>query len=829
MQDKPDLTHGFRQQVRLSWLALFCEDVVSSLWQAALVLIFILSLFLLDILPSLGFWIHASCLIAAGVLLVYFVAKGLTGFKFPNKGAALARLEQSNNLPHQPLRSLDDDLSAGAGIHETRALWQLHQNKLLKLTKSVRAHAPKPILAKADPYAIRLLAAILFVISLIIAGGDAKSRIWDALFPDISGPVDYNKIKISAWITPPVYTNMAPIFLPSNENQSLASEASLVEAPTGSLLVVQISNVTHTPLLQDGKGDAISFEKDGKDSFSYQQELISEDRLSVMVKGSQLVAWKFFVRPDMPPQISLTGAPLETGRKALHAAYKAYDDYGLDTITMRLRRPPVLGEKLNAEAYTYPVVIPGNNREYIEGDFLKDLTPHPWAGTQVLIDLIATDALENETISAAKLVILPQRVFNHPIALEIIKLRTKLALGSVSNRHKVSISLVDIGDRPTTYGYDVAVHLGLRAAALRLINPSSGDDVDGVIKLLWDLALRLEDGGLSLAEARLRAAQNAVMEALARGASPQELSRLMDELEVAMADYMQELVENMQQQDALAPDQLESGQEISPQDLKAMLDRIRDLMQMGMKDAAQQMLSEMQQMLENLQMGMPQQASLQGMEALEMMQGLKDIMQGQRELLERSYREMKNRQDYSPSSEGLENIGGSSGEKSEDDMLSSDAMIQQKLRQELGDLMKRFEGLMKNQPPSFNKADRAMGRAAGALSKGNMPRAVQAEGQALDQLQSAARVMQEQIMERFAGEGALGQQLLGESGEGGRDPLGRKAGSDPRNSSAGPSKLPAESDFQRVRSIRDELRRRSGDRGRPRDEIDYIDRLLQPF
>ena len=41
--------------------------------------------------------------------------------------------------------------------------------------------------------------------------------------------------------------------------------------------------------------------------------------------------------------------------------------------------------------------------------------------------------------------------------------------------------------------------------------------------------------------------------------------------------------------------------------------------------------------------------------------------------------------------------------------------------------------------------------------------------------------------------------------------------------------LPPASAVERARSILDELRRRAGERARPRDELDYIDRLLRRF
>ncbi|MFN4089781.1 MAG: DUF4175 family protein, partial [Alphaproteobacteria bacterium] len=59
------------------------------------------------------------------------------------------------------------------------------------------------------------------------------------------------------------------------------------------------------------------------------------------------------------------------------------------------------------------------------------------------------------------------------------------------------------------------------------------------------------------------------------------------------------------------------------------------------------------------------------------------------------------------------------------------------------------------------------------------------------------------------------------------DPLGRPPGG--RGVDSRDVVIPAESDVQRARDIRDELYRRSGDRARPRFELDYIERLLERF
>jgi hypothetical protein len=56
------------------------------------------------------------------------------------------------------------------------------------------------------------------------------------------------------------------------------------------------------------------------------------------------------------------------------------------------------------------------------------------------------------------------------------------------------------------------------------------------------------------------------------------------------------------------------------------------------------------------------------------------------------------------------------------------------------------------------------------------------------------------------------------------DPLGRG-----QNGPGNMIKLPDANDLARARDILQELRRRAGQRSRPQQELDYLDRLLKEF
>ena len=102
---------------------------------------------------------------------------------------------------------------------------------------------------------------------------------------------------------------------------------------------------------------------------------------------------------------------------------------------------------------------------------------------------------------------------------------------------------------------------------------------------------------------------------------------------------------------------------------------------------------------------------------------------------------------------------------------------------------------------------------------------------ALDNLQQGMGDMAEQMRNNNRGPGN-GQDIAEieerERRSEDRDPLGRSDGNYGDAIDTGSDKVPLELERQRSREILDELRRRAGEQ-RPKDELDYIDRLLKTY
>src|SRR3546814_20763789 len=89
------------------------------------------------------------------------------------------------------------------------------------------------------------------------------------------------------------------------------------------------------------------------------------------------------------------------------------------------------------------------------------------------------------------------------------------------------------------------------------------------------------------------------MEALQRNAPQEEIDRALNRLWAAIQKFLDSMMAQARDQPPLTPEQLRQMQSVEAQDLREMLQRMRELSQSGAKDAAIQMLAQ----LPNMQIG----------------------------------------------------------------------------------------------------------------------------------------------------------------------------------------------------------------------------------
>jgi hypothetical protein len=133
-------------------------------------------------------------------------------------------------------------------------------------------------------------------------------------------------------------------------------------------------------------------------------------------------------------------------------------------------------------------------------------------------------------------------------------------------------------------------------------------------------------------------------------------------------------------------------------------------------------------------------------------------------------------------------------------------------------------------PEALGRAERSMREAEEALRRGDPREASRSQRRALDNLQQGMGDMAEQMRQRGPGNGQdLAEIEERERRSEDRDPLGRSDGNYGDAVDTGVDKVPLELERQRSRKILDELRRRAGEQTRPKEELDYIDRLLKTY
>ncbi|MFZ5792578.1 MAG: TIGR02302 family protein [Pseudomonadota bacterium] len=813
-----------RLQARLKpwlWLAragLLWERLWPALWPAVGLGGLFLVLALFDLPARLPAWLHALLLALFAGAIGFLLWRGLRALARPSAAEARRRLETDSGLAHRPLALLDEGLAGGAGDPAAEALWSLHRARLLSALGALRLKLPRAGLAAHDPWGLRAGLVLLLVIGFVAARGDIAPRIERALLPGFAPAIPAEPPRFDIWITPPAYTGLAPILL-SSTRPTAPQDAQADGEPAApralsiaenSAVLAQIENSRERPTLQLGD-QSKPFEPLAERSWRLEgAHLVTGDAIALQAGGRTLGRWPIEIVPDQPPTVQLTADPGQTERGVLKLSYTASDDYGVEHIAAKMT--PV-GAAAGVAPIELDLPVPGDGARQARAESFHDLTANPLAGSHVLLTLEARDAAGQIGRSETHAMVLPERPFHHPVAHAIVALRRALAL-EPDRRRAIANALDRLAADTEAYSNDTVVTLSLSAAAARLRYERDLDaGLPAVQQLLWDTALRVEEGETSVALQRLRDAQEALERALDQGASDQELSKLMDELRQAMNQFLDALTEKMKRElaegrrfELIDPDQMTLGRE----DLQRMLDQAQQMAEAGARDAARSLLSRLREMLENLEANPYAGQTQQGEnEASQLMQKLQGLAQQQQQLLDRSFR------DAQRSEQGAEprEMEGAAGD-------------QEALRQGLGEVMRRFGEMTGDIPAPLGRAERAMKDAVGALQRQDPGAAGQAQAQALQELMQGTQEMMRALAERFGSRpgGAPRDQLLGQQ----PDP-------NPRTEEGnglidtGDVKIPDEGDLQRAREILEELRRRSSEQFRPKIERDYLHRLLDRF
>ncbi|ASG19802.1 TIGR02302 family protein [Nitrospirillum viridazoti] len=877
----------WRRPLRAAWLSLAAERVGLRLWPLPGLLMLGLALAWSGALPHLPPWAHGLALAAFAAAFIALLVRRLRGLRLPDRDAVFRRLERDNNLRHRPFDLLIDTPVDQAGPAAT--LWAAAQDRARRALAGVRVGWPALDLPNRDPWALRHVAVLLLAVAAVMAWGDWRPRLIEALDPGFEAPPVGAEADLDVWITPPESTGLPPQFLTRRgkapQGDGAVDIKGAISVPAGATVTARLGPHHRAPTLSLDE-DAVALDAAATGGFQTSRTVTKGQRITVADRGRTLGSWPIRIVADDPPAIAFREKPSATERYALRLDYTAADDYGIASVTATVT-PTTRAEGTTVEPLVLTLPVPARpSREasaagtpvVANASGYFDLTASPWAGQPVTIQLTATDTAGQTATSDTQTTTLPERVFNNPTAKAVIAQRRALLDQGEEARKPAASALLGLAGELDGYAGDPTVFMALYAAARHLGLNDDGRSLTDVADLLWDTALKIEDGSLASAETELRDARQRLADALDRNAPEAEIRRDLDALKSALNRYMQALAEKSDQQqgqNGAPPPDDQNGQTI---DMGQMMEQLEQMAQTGARDAARKMLDQMQDLMESVQTGPqkpPTEAEQQQMrQNLQMLEKLQDLTKRQRELMDQTFRQgdrgepedsppQPNTRGDGPNRSTPNRQGAAPRQPPRDPSAEATARDlakqQDALRRELQALMQQQgqqagqqsdEGQPDGQegqdqpggqengngggqgpgqaPSPLDKADRAMGQAGRALSEGSPEDAVEAQGRALEALQDGLKGMAQQ-MARQMGRGTRVAPRNATNGRGqNTDPLGHQMTGQGATSTDS-VKIPDHGDLQRAREILEELRRRASEAGRPKEELDYIDRLLKRF
>lgn len=810
----------------------------------------------------------------------YLIWLGWKQFTLPTELEARHALDRSSEL--RPIHSLTDRPSEPTS--EGRRLWNEHTERLEKEAQSLPLPWFGKLWRKLDPYYLRAVLPALLIGGTLIAGGQAGSRFFDALIPDVGALMGADEVTVEAWVTPPEHTRKPPVFLRVDLGE--------VRVPAGSEVTLRAQARSAPKLVLRGasKRRGQRFERTPDGAFETKAVLTENTRVSVNWWGKR-AGWNILASEDGLPTAEFVMVPVLGENDRTELTWKVTDDYGVAQLELALSlvepHPAVPDEERR-----FPIELPSPLMKEGQEEATLDMTRHPWAGLMVRARLVATDGGGNEGYSAPHEFVLPEKLFLQSLAkaaqeVRVTALREPRAYDEEVDElnrleaapegiQRASLMLEALTYTPYRFFASYEPFLGLSSAQASLKAARSLQEAQQVDGLLWAVALKAEYGSAADALAALLAAKKALEKALRDGASEEEIARLTEAFRQAAENYVQaklaEAIANGLSEDAaeegLDNQQAGGGEGLGQNSFEEMLSALEDLTQTGATDQARQLLSDITNMLENLEFqqgngsggdgfalpsdgneGEEGEESDELQELAEQIEDLSEALREQRELnddtleTDRQERDRQRQQaqngQQSGSQQGGQQQGGGSaqgGERTEgltrEELAERQGQIGE-LLQQLADGSAR-EGSENENGLGGGEEDRE-GQGAGGLDADTLEGLLNAQRRAEDAIRngqfSRAQRNQQQITDGLrALAGRLASELDERRGEEGEQNEGTDPFGNPINGTGASSdvKVPEQSERQRALDILEELRRRYNEASDP-EEREYLRRLLDRF
>lgn len=874
------------------WMLLL-EQNIRLCWRFYCLLGLFLALSWFDLfryLPNFVHFVILALFFAAGILSLRGTG---AGWVLPSQGAAARRLETANAVQHFPYEALTAEPVYSQQDSAVKTLWQRHQERARQALQKLRLPLPSFSINGPDPYYARLGVSLLLLLAVVTGRDELGARLERALTPMTSNELHLGTAaKITAWVTPPAYTGQAPILLAENGKIATNKEWNIPAGSKLALRVAEVADApvlvtdgAATPFVKSGEQNftldmtvpatsilkitsgwttlsrwSVNFVPDKVPQASWvsQPQADKQDHVVLQYRVEDDYGLSQ-VQAVMNLAVSAVGLPAEPQTLALSGA-------GQKSFEGKTNLP--LGINLWAGMPVNLVVGATDQMGQTGRSASVSLT---------LPEHHFTDPLARQLAEMRKNLLLNHIAEWKPTLNQLVVLaqdvpryrgdpRILLGLRSTAVRMYNDEDHNDLTPVATTL-WQMALHLdtgGVTQAEEKLRQAQQS--------LEQALAQKADPEKIQQKMQELQQALADYMQSLARNMPPEAQDIPQDMLDEAGQQFARELMDKIKEIQDLAQTGAHEAAQQKLQELQKMLDQMRNMQPMTEQQQKDlEALKQMRELIEKQEKLQEQTGKAQQQEQQQQAEERRQQQAQQSDDTQPSSQSGQEKKPYaspvprenydeepqqkpqpkdspppdrgnqstqapgkpegqqqgaamtSPDKNGTPGNGGT--EKREDLSATGLAQQQQELREKLGKIANDIAEKEQDPPRQLGTADQGMKSAQQKLSQEEWPQAKSEQNKTLQALKDMTEKMKEQLQKQLT--------FLPSGGEGkegpDRNPFGRPDKDKGKGAVDEKVKVPDQQDVQKARKILDELRKRSGEYERPKDERGYIDRLLNKF